>query len=157
MMPKYNSNAKNVMAQGFNKILQKYKLNGKSIFDVWNMTIDEAKEFFSHLDDKISHSLEEASSLLLGHLKIGQPISTLSGGENIRIKLLKAINSRADIFGIDEPFKGLSNDEIFCVVRYLDRIRQKGRTIIVVDHSDSIKQYFFNHIELVCVDGILRG
>lgn len=142
---------------GFNKILQKYKLNGKSIFDVWNMTIDEAKEFFFHLDDKISHSLEEASSLLLGHLKIGQPISTLSGGENIRIKLLKAINSRADIFGIDEPFKGLSNDEIFCVVRYLDRIRQKGRTIIVVDHSDSIKQYFFNHIELVCVDGILRG
>lgn len=141
---------------GFNKILQQYKLNGKSIFDVWNMTIDEAQEFFSHLDDKISYSLDEASSLLLGHLKIGQPISTLSGGENVRIKLLKAINSRADVFGIDEPFKGLSNCEIFCVVKYLDRIRQKGRTIIVVDHSDSIKQYFANHIELVCVNGILR-
>lgn len=141
---------------GFNIMLKKYKLNDKSIFDIWNMTIDEAKEFFFSLDDKISHSLEEATSLLLGHLKIGQPISTLSGGENIRIKLLKAIKTRSDVFGIDEPFKGLSNSEIFHIVKYLDGIRKKGKTIVVADHSDSIKQYFANHIDLVCIDGILR-
>lgn len=141
---------------GFNKILKKYTLNDKNIFEIWDMTVNEASVFFFNLDNKISYLLEEASSLLLGHLKIGQPISTLSGGENIRIKLLKIMNSRADVFGIDEPFKGLSNSEIFCVVQYLERIRQKGKTIIVVDHSDSIKQYFSNFIELTCVNGILK-
>lgn len=142
---------------GFNKMLKKYKLKGKSIFDIWEMTIDEAQEFFSSLDNKITRSLKEASSLLLGHLKIGQPISTLSGGENIRIKVLKAMNSHAEIFGVDEPFKGLSNNEIFCVVQYLERIRQKGKTIVVVDHSDSIEQYFATHIELTCENNILKS
>lgn len=148
---------KECIGTGFNKMLQKYKVNGKSIFDIWTMTVDEAKDFFS-LDDKIMHALREASSLLLGHLKIGQPISTLSGGENIRIKILKAMNSKAFVLGVDEPFKGLSYNESFCVIQYLDRLRQKGKTIIVADHSEAIKQYFANHIELsVHSDGVLRS
>lgn len=142
---------------GFNKMLKQFKLHGKTIFDILNMTIDEATEFFFSFDAKITHSLKETSSLLLGHLKIGQPMSTLSGGENIRIKILKAMNSQAEVFGIDEPFKGLSNNEIFCVVQYLERIRQKGRTIIVVDHSNFIDQYFATHIELICENNILKG
>ena len=141
---------------GFNKILQKYKLNGKSIFDVWNMTIDEAIEYFSGMDTKIIRHLEEAASLLLGHLRIGQPISTLSGGENIRVKLLKAMKSSAKVFGVDEPFKGLSNTEIYRVIQYLDRLRSKDKTIIVVDHSDMVEQYFAKHIELTCDNGILK-
>lgn len=140
---------------GFNKNLRKYLLKSKSIFDVWNMTIDEAIEYFTDMDTKITRRLKEAVSLLLGHLKIGQPISTLSGGENIRVKLLKAMSSTAKIFGIDEPFKGLSNTEIYCVVQYLDRLRKRDRTIVVVDHSESIEQYFARHIELVCKNGIL--
>lgn len=147
---------KDCAGTGFNKILQKYKLNGKSIFDVWNMTIDEAIEYFSGMDTKIIHHLEEATSLLLGHLRIGQLISTLSGGENIRVKLLKAMKSTAKVFGVDEPFKGLSNTEIYCVVQYLDRLRGKGKTIIVVDHSDMVEQYFAKHIELTCDNGILK-
>ena len=147
---------KDCAGTGFNKILQKYKLNGKSIFDVWNMTIDEAVEYFAGIDTKIIRHLEEASSLMLGHLRIGQPISTLSGGENIRVKLLKAMKSTAKVFGVDEPFKGLSNMEIYRVVQYLDRLRSKDKTIIVVDHSDMVEQYFAKHIELTCHNGILR-
>ena len=142
---------------GFNKNLQKYKLLGKSVFDVWDMTIDEAKEFFDTIDIKIARSLEQASSLLLGHLKIGQPVATLSGGENIRVKILKAMKSTAKVFGIDEPFKGLSNTEIYRVVQYLDKLRGKDKTIIVVDHSDAIEHYFAKHIELICDEGILCG
>ena len=108
------------------------------------------------MDTKIIRHLEEASSLLLGHLKIGQPVSTLSGGENIRVKLLKAMKSTVKIFGVDEPFKGLSNTEIYCVVQYLDRLSQKDKTVIVVDHSEAIEQYFAKHIELVCDNGILK-
>ena len=142
---------------GFNKKLQKYRLQGKNIFDIWNMTIDEAMPYFNTIDDKITYSLNEAISLLLGHLKIGQPISTLSGGENIRVKLLKAMKSTIKVFGIDEPFKGLNNTEIYCVVQYLDRLRCKDKTIIVVDHSDMIEQYFAKHVKLICANGILRG
>lgn len=141
---------------GFNKKLQKYRLQGKNIFDVWNMTIDEAISYFNDIDVKIAASLSEASSLLLGHLKIGQPISTLSGGENIRVKLLKAMKSTAKVFGIDEPFKGLNHTEIYCVVQYLDRLRSKDKTIIVVDHSDMVEHYFAKHIELTCDNGILK-
>lgn len=142
---------------GFNKKLQKYRLQSKNIFDIWNMTIDEAIPYFNEIDSKIAASLSEATSLLLGHLKIGQPISTLSGGENIRVKLLKAMKSTAKVFGIDEPFKGLSNTEIYCVVQYLDRLRSKDKTIIVVDHSDMVDHYFAKHIELTCDNGILMN
>lgn len=141
---------------GFNKKLQKYKLQNKNIFNIWNMTIDEAIPYFNEIDSKIATSLIEASSILLGHLKIGQSISTLSGGENIRVKLLKAMKSTAKVFGIDEPFKGLNNTEIYCVVQHLDRLRSKDKTIIVVDHSDMVEHYFAKHIELTCDNGILR-
>ena len=146
---------KDCAGTGFNKTLQKYRIDGKNVFDIWNMTIDEAIEYFSGMDNKIIYHLEEANSLLLGHLRIGQPIATLSGGENIRVKILKAMKSTAKVFGVDEPFKGLSNTEIFCVVQYLNRLCRKDRTVIVVDHSEAIEQYFAKHIELTCDNGIL--
>lgn len=140
---------------GFNKALEKYKVNGKSIFDIWNMTIDEAMPFFSDVDHRIAEHLRNASSILLGHLKIGQSISSLSGGENIRIKILKAQKASARTLGIDEPFKGLNNTEIFCVVQYLDQLRSKGKTIVVVDHTESARQYFAHIVQLECKNGTL--
>ena len=152
---KINLECRECNGTGFNKNLKKYKLSGKNIFEIWEMTIDEAKAFFRDIDIKITQQLEAASSLLLGHLKIGQPISTLSGGENIRIKILKSVKSSTEVFGIDEPFKGLSNSEVFCVVQYLDQLRAKDKTIIVVDHTEFAEQYFANHIELVNKSNIL--
>lgn len=133
---------------GFNKNLKKYKVLNKSIFDIWKMTIDEASEFFKPLDSKIHKILKTASSIMLGHLKVGQATSTLSGGENIRVKILKSSKSTAEYLGIDEPFKGLSSSEIFNVVVYLDKLRKKDKTIIVIDHTDGIEEYFAHQIVL---------
>ena len=140
---------------GFNKILKKYKLEKKTMFDIWNMTVDEGIGFFDKLNPKISSVLQEASSILLGHLKLGQETGSLSGGENIRIKILKAAKSTATILGIDEPFKGLSPFEVFYVASFFDRIRIKGKTVLVIDHSSFADQYFAKKIELINHNGIL--
>ncbi|NMD71292.1 excinuclease [Bacillus sp. DNRA2] len=140
---------------GFNKILKKYKVNQKSIYDIWNMTLDEGLEYFKPFDPKITATLKEATSIMLGHLRIGQATTTLSGGENIRIKILKASKSTSKILGIDEPFKGLSPSEIFLVACFLDRIRAKGKTIVVVDHSEVAEQYFTRKLVLLNQDSIL--
>ncbi len=140
---------------GFNKVLKKYTIDGKSIFDIWNMTIDEGVQLFRKLDPKVSALFEEASSVLLGHLKIGQATSTLSGGENIRIKILKTAKSTAKVLGIDEPFRGLSPSEIYLVASFFERIRAKGKTIVVVDHSEEAEKYFGHKIVLCNENGIL--
>ena len=145
------------LGTGFNNDLIKYKINGKSIFDVWGLTVDEAAEFFKDINSKITNALQDASSILLGHLLIGQPTSTLSGGENIRIKLLKLRNSRAEVLGIDEPFKGLSRTEIHSVVRFLIGMVNKGKTIIVIDHNEDAFQFFKKHIDLILDNGILTS
>ena len=119
------------------------------------MTIDEAVDYYDGVDKTISTKLRNASSLLLGHLKIGQPTSSLSGGENIRIKLLKELKSKADIVGIDEPFKGLGADEIFAVTQFLEKLRSEGKTIIVIDHTESAFKYFAQKMELQVKNGIL--
>ena len=142
---------------GFNKILKKYKINGLSIFDVWKMTIDEASEFFAVIDKSISGMCSAASSIMLGHLRIGQATSTLSGGENIRIKVLKASKSTAKVIGVDEPFKGLSNTEIDAVAKYLDSIREKNKTLLVIDHTAGIEEYFSQWIQIKNEKDILHG
>lgn len=142
---------------GFNKNLKKHKIDGKSIFDVWKMTISEAIVFFGKYDKKIVDSLIRADTIMLGHLKIGQPTATLSGGENIRIKILKASKPTAEILGVDEPFKGLSPQEIFRMIKYLDELREKGKTIVVIDHTDNIEKYFSKRIILQNENGMLVG
>lgn len=142
---------------GFNKVLKKYKIDGKTIFDIWNMTIDDGVQFFRKHDLKISLAFEEASSILVGHLKLGQATSSLSGGENIRIKMMKAAKSTANVIGIDEPFKGLSPSEIYIVAAFFDRIRARGKTIVVADHSEEAEKYFGFRIVLKQKDGILMG
>ena len=142
---------------GFNKILKKYKLKDKTIFDIWKMTLEEAKSFFCEYDKMIVKMCSIASDIMLGHLLIGQATSNLSGGENIRIKILKASNSTANVIGVDEPFKGLSNFEINVVAKYLDKIKEKGKTIIVIDHTNGIEDYFSRWIQLDNVNNVLTG
>ena len=142
---------------GFHPRLSKYMLDGKTMQDIWRMTIDECIEFFHDKEKRISKTLNDASNLMLGHLVLGQLSESLSGGENLRIKLLKFPGATSRYIGVDEPFKGLGNEEIFHVVKYLDGLRVKGKTIIVVDHTDSAEKYFGVHIALKNVDGILVG
>mgnify|MGYP000218559732 FL=1 len=142
---------------GFNKNLKKYKIKGKSIFDVWKMTLDEAIDFFEDIDKSITKVCITASEIMLGHLQIGQATATLSGGENIRIKIMKASKSTAKVIGVDEPFKGLSNIEIDAVANYLNRIREKGKTLIVIDHSTGVEDYFSQWIQIENIDNRLIG
>lgn len=142
---------------GFNKLLKKYKINDKSIFDVWKMTLDEAQEYFQELDKSISEVCKIASEIMLGHLHIGQATGTLSGGENIRVKIMKAAKSKADIIGIDEPFKGLSNTEIHAVAVFLNKIREKNKTILVIDHSTNVEHYFSQWIQMENINDVLKG
>ena len=106
------------------KNLKKNKLNGKSVFDIWKMTVSEGVEYFSEIDKRITETLETAEEIMLGHLQIGQPTGTLSGGENIRIKVLKSGKATTEILGVDEPFKGLSRHEIFQMIQYFYKLRK---------------------------------
>lgn len=139
---------------GFNKKLNKFQIKGKNIFDVWNMTIDEGIIYFND-NDKITSILSKAQNLLLGHLQLGQLTSSLSGGENLRIKLLKSLVSSTVVYGIDEPFKGLNNYEIYEVALFLSNLATEGKTVVVVDHEEEGVQYFNKRIDLVDKGGYL--
>lgn len=119
------------------------------------MTISDAKEFFDSVDKKIMKPIEVASELSLGHLRIGQATSSLSGGENVRIKLLKMEKSQAEIIGVDEPFKGLNVTEIRQILNFLLAKKNSGKTIVVVDHTENVEQFFDFHIELGMKDNFL--
>ena len=133
---------------GFNQNLKKFRISGKNLFDIWGMTISDAKEFFDSVDKKIMKPIEVASELSLGHLRIGQATTSLSGGENVRIKLLKMEKSQAEIIGVDEPFKGLNVTEIWQILNFLLAKKNSGKTIVVVDHTENVEQFFDFHIEL---------
>ena len=141
---------------GFNHKLDSYKINGISILDIWKMTIDELLSFWNN-DKKIQNVLSNAQDILLGHLVIGQPASTLSGGENIRIKVLKSLKANSLTYGIDEPFRGLNNFEIYKLVMFFDKLIKKGKTIIIADHEEESFKYFASHIVLDNVNGVLTG
>ena len=148
---------KDCRGTGFDRRLEKYEINGNSIQDIWKMTIDEGIEFFDGIETNISKKLVIAQNLLLGHLQIGEKTSDLSGGENIRMKLMKALAAKNDVIGIDEPFKGLNNREIYMVVCSLNALVKRGKTIIVIDHEENSFKYFTKHIELINDRGILKA
>ena len=121
------------------------------------MTIDEAYSFFCRIETKISAILKRACEISLGHLLIGQQTSTLSGGENIRIKLLKSLNTSSNVYGIDEPFRGLAKEEIFNIIRFLNKLAIDGHTIIVADHEEDCVIFFDNKILLTNKSNKLIG
>lgn len=141
---------------GFNKNLNKFKINGKSIIDLWKMSLDELFDFFKD-ENKIIEKIKKARQLLLSHLILGQKTSTLSGGENTRIKLLNKVLDNTQVIGIDEPFKGLNKKEINKVSNFLVEFVKTGKTVIVVDHEEESFKYFSKVIELKNENGILVG
>lgn len=140
---------------GYDKKLIKYKIAKKSMLDVMEMSIDEAAKFFEKLEPNIYKKLALAQKLLLGHLLIGQSTSSLSGGENIRVKLINHIEKKRLVFGIDEPFKGLNNEEKYEIAKLLTALTLQGKTVIVVDHEEDCFKYFSRVIELKNCNGTL--
>ncbi len=115
-----------------------YKLNGKSISDVLGMSVRQALDFFSIKE--IVRKLQALSDVGLDYLTLGQPLSTLSGGECQRIKLASELQKKGSIYVMDEPTTGLHMSDISNFLAIINRLVDSGNTVIVIEHNlDVIK------------------
>ena len=126
----------------YNRETLEVKYNNKSISDVLKMTIEDACSFFeNHV--KIKNKLQTLLDVGLGYLKLGQPSTELSGGEAQRIKLATELSSRISektLYILDEPTTGLHIDDIKRLMQMVERLREGGATIIIIEHNlDVIK------------------
>lgn len=120
------------------EVLQ-YKLNGKNITEVLDMTIAESLDFFE--DKEISKKLQAMNDVGLDYLTLGQPLSTLSGGECQRIKLAGELHKKGSIYVMDEPTTGLHTSDIQHLLAIMNRLVDSGNTVIVIEHNlDVIRQ-----------------
>ena len=126
----------------YNRETLEVKYKGKNIHDVLDMTVDEGLEFFQNLP-KLRRKLETLSSVGLGYIKIGQPSTTLSGGEAQRVKLATELARRSTgktIYILDEPTTGLHSYDVQNLLQVLDRLVEGGNTVVVIEHNlDVIK------------------
>ncbi len=126
----------------YNRETLEVKYKGKSIFDVLDMTVDEALEFFENIP-KIKTKLQTISDVGLGYVKLGQPSTTLSGGEAQRVKLATELSRRATgntLYILDEPTTGLHTADVHKLIEVLDRLTDAGNTVVVIEHNlDVIK------------------
>ncbi|HBR70303.1 TPA: excinuclease ABC subunit A [Candidatus Dependentiae bacterium] len=120
----------------YNKQTLEIKYNGKTIYDVLEMTAFEALEFFSAYPS-LKKRLQLMCDVGLDYLKLGQPATTLSGGEAQRIKLVRELAKRGSdtIYILDEPTTGLHNADIEKLLKVLNRLVDKGNSIIVIEHN----------------------
>jgi excinuclease ABC A subunit len=110
-----------------------YKLNGKSINDVLGMTVEQALEHFDI--PKIANRLRAMSDVGLDYLTLGQPLSTLSGGECQRIKLATELHKEGSIYVMDEPTTGLHKSDVGKLLDIMNRLVDSGNTVIVIEHN----------------------
>ncbi|HEX2908232.1 MAG TPA: ATP-binding cassette domain-containing protein, partial [Phototrophicaceae bacterium] len=115
-----------------------YKLDGQSITDVLGMTVQQALAFFNI--KKVCTTLQAMSDVGLDYLTLGQPLSTLSGGECQRIKLASELHKKGSIYVMDEPTTGLHKSDISRLLTIMNRLVDMGNTVVVIEHNlDIIK------------------
>lgn len=113
-----------------------YKLGGKSISDVLEMTVDQALEFFDNKE--VRPKLQAMSDVGLGYIRLGQPLSTLSGGECQRIKLASELHKKGSIYVLDEPTTSLHMSDIEHLLTIFDRLVDSGNTVVVIEHNQDV-------------------
>ncbi|WP_289862188.1 excinuclease ABC subunit UvrA [uncultured Duncaniella sp.] len=121
----------------YNRETLEVRFKGKSIADVLDMTINQAVEFFAGIPS-IINKIKVLQDIGLGYIKLGQPSSTLSGGENQRVKLATELSRRDTgntLFILDEPTTGLHFDDIRVLLNVLNRLVDKGNTVLVIEHN----------------------
>ncbi len=121
----------------YNRETLEVRFKGKSIADVLDMTINQAVEFFAGIP-AILNKIQVLHDIGLGYIKLGQPSSTLSGGENQRVKLATELSRRdtgKTLFILDEPTTGLHFDDIRVLLSVLNRLVDKGNTVLVIEHN----------------------
>ncbi len=126
----------------YNRETLDIKFKGKSIYDVLEMRVEEALEFFENIP-KVKHKLQVLKNVGLSYIKLGQQAPTLSGGEAARVKLAKELQKKPTgktLFILDEPTTGLHSDDIKKLLVILNDIVDNGDTVIVIEHNlDVIK------------------
>lgn len=110
------------------------KVRGKNIADVLDMTISEAVRYFA-LEPTILRKLELLESVGLDYITLGQPLSTLSGGELQRLKLADRIQEKGNLYIFDEPTRGLHFKDVALLMRVLNQLVDRGNTVVVVEHN----------------------
>ena len=127
----------------YNSETLEVKYKGKNIYDVLEMTIEEASEFFENIP-AIKNKIDVMNKVGLGYVKLGQSATTLSGGEAQRVKLASELYKRISpktIFVLDEPTTGLHTDDVKKLLSVLNHMVDEGATVIVIEHNlDVIKQ-----------------
>lgn len=121
----------------YNRETLEVRFKGKSIADILDMTINQAVEFFSGIPT-ILNKIKVLQDIGLGYIKLGQPSSTLSGGENQRVKLATELSKRdtgKTLFILDEPTTGLHFEDIKTLLSVLNRLVDKGNTVLVIEHN----------------------
>ena len=126
----------------YNRETLEVKYKGKSIYDVLNMTVEEALKFFENVPS-IARKIETLNDVGLSYIRLGQPSTELSGGEAQRIKLASELSRRGTgktIYILDEPTTGLHFADVHKLVEILRRLSQGGNTVVVIEHNlDVIK------------------
>lgn len=121
----------------YNRETLEVRYKGKSIADVLDMTINQAVDFFAGIPT-ILNKIKVLQDIGLGYIKLGQPSSTLSGGENQRVKLATELSKRdtgKTLFILDEPTTGLHFEDINTLLGVLNRLVDKGNTVLVIEHN----------------------
>ena len=126
----------------YNRETLDVKYKGKSIFDVLDMTVEEALDFFKNIPS-IHRKIQTLYDVGLSYVKLGQPSTTLSGGEAQRIKLATELSKRSTgktIYILDEPTTGLHFADVHKLIEILQRLTEGGNSVVVIEHNlDVIK------------------
>ena len=142
----------------YNRETLEVKYKGKSIYDVLEMTVEEGLDLFRDLP-KLNRKLQTLFDVGLGYVKIGQPATTLSGGEAQRVKLATELSRRPTgktIYILDEPTTGLHIADVHKLIEVLQQLVDKGNSVVVIEHNlDLIKTA--DHIIDLCPEGGNRG
>ena len=126
----------------YNRETLEVKYKGKSIYDVLNMTVEEALHFFENVPS-IRRKMETLYDVGLSYIRLGQPSTTLSGGEAQRIKLAAELSKRSTgktVYILDEPTTGLHFADVHKLTEILQKLSADGNTVVVIEHNlDVIK------------------
>ena len=142
----------------YNRETLEVRYKGKSIADVLNMTVNQAVEFFENVPN-ILQKIKTLQDVGLGYIKLGQPSTTLSGGESQRVKLATELSKRdtgRTLYILDEPTTGLHFEDIRILMQVLQQLVDRGNTVVIIEHNlDVIK--LADHIIDIGPDGGQRG